>query len=79
MVDSGATPKFLHRWLIVENYVMIRKLVWPIPLYNVNSTKNHNGTISEVAILDMAIRNYQKRVVFVVTNIGENDIIIGLN
>ena len=79
MVDSGATTKFLHRRFVLENQVATRKLARPIPLYNIDGTENCNGTISEVAVLDMAIGDHREKVVFVVTDIGEEDVIIGLD
>ena len=79
MVDSGATTKFLHRRFIERNRVQTRKLARPIPLYNIDGTENRDGTISKVAVLDMAVGDHQEKVVFVVTDIGEEDVIIGLD
>ena len=79
MVDSGATTKFLHRRFVEKNQVTTRKLARPIPLYNIDGTENRDGTITEVAVLDMAIGDHQEKVVFVVTDIGEEDVIIGLD
>ncbi len=64
---------------MLENRVTTRKLAWPIPLYNIDGTENRNGTISEVAVLDMAIGDHREKVVFVVTDIGEENMIIGLD
>ena len=79
MVDSGATTKFLYRHFVEWNSVTTRKLARLIPLYNIDGTENCDGTIMEVAVLDMAVRNHQEKVVFVVTDIGEEDMIIGLD
>ena len=69
MVDSGATTKFLPRRFVERNHVQTRKLARPIPLYNIDGTENRDGTISEVAVLDMAVGDHQEKVVFVVTDI----------
>ena len=79
MVDSGATTKFLHRRFVERNSVTTRKLARPIPLYNIDGTENRDGTIMEVAVLDMAVGDHREKVVFVVTDIGEEDVIIGLD
>ena len=79
MVDSEVTTKFLNRWFVKDNKVMTRKLKKPISLYNINGLKNYDSIMSEVAILDITIRTHQKSVVFIVMDIGEEDIIIGLD
>ena len=79
MVDSSATTKFLHRRFVERNSVTTRKLARPIPLYNIDGTENRDGTITEVAVLDMAVGDHREKVVFVVTDIGEEDVIIGLD
>ena len=53
MVDSGATTTFLSRRFVKENRVVTRKLATPIPLYNIDGTLNHDGTITDVAILEL--------------------------
>ena len=75
MVDSGATTKFLHRRFIERNSLMTRKLARPIPLYNIDGTENRDGMITEVAVLDMAVGDHRKKVVFVVMDIGEEDVV----
>ena len=79
MVDSGATTKFLHRRFVERNSVTTRKLARPIPLYNIDGTENCDGTITEVAVLDMAVGDHREKVVFMVMDIGEEDVIIGLD
>ena len=55
MVDSGATTTFLSRRFVKENRVVTRKLATPIPLYNIDGTLNRDGTITDVAILELEI------------------------
>ena len=75
MVDSSATTKFLHRCFVEWNSVMMRKLARPIPLYNIDGTENCDGMLTEVAVLDMAVGDHREKVVFMVTDIGEEDVI----
>ena len=58
MVDSGATTTFIHKRFVRENKIHTRKLATPIPLYNIDGTLNCDGTISEVAVLTMAIGDH---------------------
>ena len=58
MVDSGAMTKFLNRQFVKDNKVMTRKLKKLIPLYNIDSSENRDGTVSEIAILDMTIETH---------------------
>ncbi len=48
-------------------------------LYNIDGTENHDGTIAEVAVLGMTIGDHQEQVVFMVTDVGDEDVIIGLD
>ena len=79
MLNSGVTTKFLHRRFVEQNKVTTRKLAKPIPLYNIDGSENRDGTITEVAVLDMEVGEHTETVVFVVTDIGEEDVIIGLD
>ena len=63
MLDSGATTKFLHRRFVEQNKVTTRKLVKPIPLYNIDGSENRDGTITEVAVLDMEVGEHTETVV----------------
>ncbi|KAF9796506.1 hypothetical protein IEO21_10991 [Rhodonia placenta] len=79
MVDSGATTKFINKRFITENRVRTRKLKEPIPLYNIDGTLNKDGSISEVAVLQMQIGDHVEKTVFTVTDIGPEDVIVGLD
>ncbi|KAF9800350.1 hypothetical protein IEO21_10375 [Rhodonia placenta] len=79
MVDSGATTKFINKCFITENRVRTRKLKEPIPLYNIDGTLNKDGSISEVAMLQMQIGDHVEKTVFTVMDIGPEDMIVGLD
>ncbi|KAF9796682.1 hypothetical protein IEO21_10968 [Rhodonia placenta] len=57
----------------------MRKLKEPIPLYNIDGTLNKDRSISEVAVLQMQIGDHVKKTVFMVTDIGPEDVIVGLD
>lgn len=79
MVDSGATTKFMNRRFVRENKVRTRKLKHPIPLYNIDGSLNKDGSISEIAVLYMKIGDHEEKVVFTITDIGPEDVILGLD
>lgn len=79
MVDSGATNTFISRRFIRENRVTTRKLKHPILLFNIDGTENRDGSITELALLQMKIGDHMEKVAFSVTDIGPEDLIIGLD
>lgn len=79
MIDSGATTKFIHRDFVKENKVLTHKLRKPIMLFNIDGTENRDGRIEEVAILEMIIGTHREKVVFMVTDVGPESVIIGLD
>lgn len=79
MVDSGATATFIHRKFVEKNSVRTRKLRNPIPLFNIDGTQNREGSITDVAVLDLVIGSHSERMVLVVTDIGPEDLIIGID
>ena len=79
MVDSGATATFIHRKFVEENKIRTRKLSRPVPLFNIDGTENREGSITHVAVLDLIIGSHSEKMVFVITDIGPEDVIIGIN
>ncbi|OSX58171.1 hypothetical protein POSPLADRAFT_1060672 [Postia placenta MAD-698-R-SB12] len=53
--------KFINKRFVVENKVQMRRLKEPIPLYNIDGTLNKDGSISEVAVLQMHIGEHVDR------------------
>ncbi len=75
MIDSGAATTFISRQFVVENCVATRKLDCPIVLYNIIGT--HHDAISDVTILELQVGEHCECMVFMVTDIGAEDVIIG--
>ncbi len=74
MVDSSTTTTFISQQFVVENCVAMRKSDRPILLYNINGTLNCDGTISDVAILELQVGEHCEHAVFMVTDIGAKDV-----
>ena len=51
LIDCGMTGKFLSKQFVEEHRITTQTLTWAIPLFNVDSTANENGAITEVADL----------------------------
>ena len=68
MVDSGASTLFINKRFVKENKIRTRKLREPIPVYNIDGTPNANGSIDEIAVLNMRIGEHDERTIFTVTD-----------
>ena len=57
----------------------LQPLSHPIPVYNVDKTPNKNGPICKVLTLCMKIMDHVKTATFVITNTGQDKVILGLS
>ena len=78
MIDSGATNTFISKRFVWDNKIPTRKLQNPVLLFNIDGTENRAGRITEMAVLRMKINDHDEQVVFSVTDIDDEDVIIGL-
>ncbi|GLB36986.1 putative retrotransposable element tf2 155 kda protein type 1-like [Lyophyllum shimeji] len=77
LLDSGTSGLFLHICFVREHGITTRTLSWPIPVKNVDGTANAAGAITEVVDLVLRYNGHSERVVFAVTDLGEQDMILG--
>jgi hypothetical protein len=77
LLDSGATGMFVNRDFVKQNRLTTRTLSRPIPVYNMDGLPNKSGSITEVEVV-LRYRDHSKWAVFAVTNLGRQDIILGL-
>ncbi|GLB41215.1 putative retrotransposable element tf2 155 kda protein type 1-like [Lyophyllum shimeji] len=77
LLDSGASGLFLHIRFVRERGITTRTLSRPIPVKNVDGTVNAAGAITEVVDLVLRYNGHSERVVFAVTDLGEQDMILG--
>jgi predicted aspartyl protease len=78
MVDSGATNTFISQEFVQANKVRTLTLRKPIPLYNVDGSHNSAGSITEYVELRVDIEGHQETVQFLVTDLGSEDVIMGI-
>ncbi|GLB45568.1 putative retrotransposable element tf2 155 kda protein type 1-like [Lyophyllum shimeji] len=77
LLDSGASGLFLHIRFVREHGITTRTLSRPIPVKNVDGTANAAGAITKVVDLVLRYNGHSERVVFAVTDLGEQDMILG--
>ncbi|GLB45151.1 putative retrotransposable element tf2 155 kda protein type 1-like [Lyophyllum shimeji] len=77
LLDSGASGLFLHIRFVREHGLTTRTLSRPIPVNNVDGTANAASAITEVVDLVLRYNGHSERVVFAVTDLGEQDMILG--
>ncbi|GLB40103.1 putative transposition, RNA-mediated [Lyophyllum shimeji] len=77
LLDSGASGLFLHIRFVCEHGLTTRTLSRPIPVNNIDGTANAAGAITEVVDLVLWYNGHLERVVFAVTDLGEQDMILG--
>ncbi|KAI0038750.1 hypothetical protein FA95DRAFT_1468167, partial [Auriscalpium vulgare] len=53
MVDSGVTALFLSRRFVKKHNVFTRALSQPIPLFNIDGSRNQAGGITHFARLQL--------------------------
>lgn len=79
MIDSGASTLFIHQKFVKEHNIHTYKLKSPIPVFNIDGTPNQAGVITDMAVLTMKLGDHEERAVFTVTDIGPENVIIGID
>jgi predicted aspartyl protease len=79
LIDCGATGCFIDiEWAKVNN-VPMRPLSKPIPVYNVDSTANDAGAITDIADVILRYENHSEHTQLAVTCLGKQSLILGYN
>lgn len=78
MIDSGTTSLFIHEDFCKQHKVFTVSLENPITVYNIDGTLNQAGSIARKVKLSLTIGSYMFKEEFPVTNIGLEDVILGL-
>ena len=77
LVDSGATDCFMSERFIRRMKLGKKPLQKPWKIWNIDNTANQAGRITHYITLDIQTGEIQKTIQFLVTNIGNKDIILG--
>ena len=78
LLDSGAEGVFIDRSLAKENWIQTFPLSQHIIPRNVDGTTNKAGNITRYAKIDLQIGQCQTKEKFLVTDLGKNQVILGL-
>jgi gag-polyprotein putative aspartyl protease len=77
LLDSGATECFIHPKVVKQLKLQTVKLPKPRKVKNVDGTLNQSGEVKEGVILIIKHDRKPRKHLFYITNIGEDDVILG--
>src|SRR6266702_3571680 len=77
LVDSGATDCFMSENFIRRMKLGKRPLQKPRKIWNIDNTANQAGEITHYITLNIQTNGIQKQIQFLITNIGNEDNILG--
>ena len=78
MVDSGATALFMSKNYVVKEQLQTFQLCNAIDIFNIDGSCNTAGCIREYVRMLMTVDGYKHSVDFLVTDLGGENIILGL-
>jgi hypothetical protein len=79
LIDCGATGCFIDIEWVKLNNIPTRPLTNVIPVYNVDSTANDAGTITDIADVILCYEQHSERTQLAVTRLGKQSLILGYN
>ncbi len=77
LVDSGATDCFMSPAFIKRMKLGMLQLLKPWKIWNIDNTENKDGLITHYLDLDVQTKGVHRSIRFLVTNIGQEDIVLG--
>ena len=77
LVDSEATNCFMSPTFIKKMWLGKRPLQKPRKIWNIDNTVNKAGLITHYVNLDIQMHNIYRTLWFLVTNIGNEDLVLG--
>ncbi len=77
LIDSGATDCFMSEKFVQRMKLGKRPLQKPWKIWNIDNTANRAGEITHYIILNIQTGRVKKRIRFLITNIGSEDIVLG--
>ena len=78
LIDSGAGGTFIDETFARNHNLPLTRLINPIPVYNVDGTRNKQGEITQYAWKELSIAGVTHHARLLVTSLGKESIILGL-
>ena len=78
MVDCGATALFVDNEFVKRHHLRTFQLQRPLHIFNIDGTSNQAGQITHFTQLALAVDRQEQWTDFLVTNLGGEDVILGL-
>ena len=77
LLDSGVSTIYIDRAFALEIKLPLLPMANPIPVYNVDGTRNSAGDISHYAEIVIEHQGHREKVIAEITNLGKNQMILG--
>jgi hypothetical protein len=77
LVDSGATDNFMHPAFAKQMGLGLQTLPNPKKIFNIDNTTNKSGMITHFLDLNVRANNINKKMRFLVTDIGHEEVLLG--
>ena len=77
LVDSGTTDNFIHPKFVKRLHVGMQELECPMKIWNINGTTNQAGRLMHFVDLLVQTKGQEKKMRFLVTDLGVEDVILG--
>jgi predicted aspartyl protease len=79
LVDSGAYSCFIHHQFVQKHNLEKKPLQRQIRVFNADATENQQGLITEYIESEIRIGNHKSKQLWLITDIGKQDMIIGMS
>ena len=77
LLDSGATGCFVDKSWALDRRLRLSKLMKPVPVLNVDGTKNQEGDITHYGLLTVSVGKHTEKLWCAVTCLGKVPLILG--
>ena len=77
LLDSGATGCFVDKSWALDRCLKLSRLMKPVPVHNVDGTRNQEGDITHYVLLTIGIGKHAEKLWHAVTCLGNVPLILG--